>query len=375
MFEFSLVKKYLTPKKSQLSVALIALMSVFVISIVVWLVLVFLSVTEGIERNWVEKLTALNGPIRIQPTEKYFSSYYYQIDPYTQASGYSSKNIRQKAAATLSNPYHPETDEELPASFPKPDLNTDGSLKDPVKQAYKILGQWREKVPGFAFQDYEVSGALLRLQLANQPTTQQFLTQVSYLVSFTDQNPHLSSLLLPPSAKEINHLLLRAQKKGDHVREDLPKLEERASLTQLLPILKNVIIEEMQTTNNFWKLPSALLPKNGSFDATPYVQQGQITHFILQSTPTHKETLKIKEGGLFFEGKKLPSSMPLFVEGPITFQTSLIEESLPLARQLADIRFKVKTKLQKQSLEGELNWEGMEIAKATVRNQLTSDQM
>src|SRR5262245_40780965 len=108
-------------------------MSVCVISVVVWLVLVFLSVTEGIERNWVEKLTTLNGPLRIQPTEKYFSSYYYQIDQYAQTSGYAPKTIKQKADASLSDPYSPEGDEELPASFPKPDLDSTGHLNDPVK--------------------------------------------------------------------------------------------------------------------------------------------------------------------------------------------------------------------------------------------------
>lgn len=371
MFEFSLVKKYLAPKKSQLSVSLIALMSVGVISVVVWLVLVFLSVTEGIERNWVEKLTTLNGPIRIQPTEKYFSSYYYQIDQYAQTSGYAPKSIKHKANAPLSDPYCPESDEELPASFPKPDLDSSGHLKDPVKKVYQILGQMGQQVSGLAFQDYEVSGALLRLQLGNQPSTQQFLTQVSYLVSLTDQNPHLSSLLLPPSVKDINHLLLRSQKKGAHTREDLPKLEEQTSLESLLPILKNLQIEELQTTLNFWKLPAHLLPKNGQFHATAYTQQGQITHLILRDAS--QEVLKIKEGQLFFEGQKMPQSLPLFVEGPVTFKASLIEDSLDQARRLSEIRFKIKTTLQKQPLEGQLNWEGIEIAKATVRNQFKKD--
>ena len=69
MFEFSVIRKYLIPQKKQLSVALIASMSVGVIALVVWLVLIFLSVTEGIEKNWLEKLTSLNAPLRINPTK------------------------------------------------------------------------------------------------------------------------------------------------------------------------------------------------------------------------------------------------------------------------------------------------------------------
>ncbi|HSX04082.1 MAG TPA: FtsX-like permease family protein [Rhabdochlamydiaceae bacterium] len=368
MFEFSLVKKYLTPKKKQLSVSLIALMSVSVISIVVWLVLVFLSITEGIERSWVEKLTALNGPIRIQPTEKYFSSYFYQVDQYANGAGYHLKNIKQKATSPLSNPYNPESDEELPFSFPKPDLESDGTLKDPVKKAYKVLGQFKEKVPGFAFQDYEVSGALLRLQLTPNPFSHQFLTQVSYLVSFTDQNPHIHSILANPAVKDLNHLILLAGKKWDHVCEDVPKVEENASLANLLPILKNITIEEMQTTLHLWKLPTSLLPENGSFNAAASSQQGQITHLILQKDPATKGQLKIKQNELFFNGEKLARSTPIFVEGPLQFQASLLESSLKGAKSVSDIRFKVKTVLQKQRLEGEMNWEGLEISKAQVQN-------
>src|ERR1700691_5598023 len=97
MFEFSVAKKYLIPKKKQLSVSLIALMSVGVISLVVWLVLVFLSVTQGIEKSWLEKLTTLNAPLRITPTHSYFSSYYYNVDSISQRSSYTHKTIGEKA--------------------------------------------------------------------------------------------------------------------------------------------------------------------------------------------------------------------------------------------------------------------------------------
>ena len=89
MFEFSVALKYLIPRKKQLSVSLIALLSVLVISLVVWLVLVFLSVTEGIERGWLQKLTTLNAPLRITPTQRYYSSYYYQIDSVSADSHYA----------------------------------------------------------------------------------------------------------------------------------------------------------------------------------------------------------------------------------------------------------------------------------------------
>lgn len=387
LFEFSIARKYLSPRKNQLSVSLIALMSVMVISVVVWLVVVFLSVTEGIERSWLEKLTSLNGPIKIQPTPKYFSSYYYQIDQHSLSSGYGLKNIKQKAHALSSDPYNPETDEELPLSFPKPDLNADGTLKDPVKKAYKILSKLQEKVPDLAFQDFEVSGALLRLQLLRNNgnhSSYNFLTQVSYLVSFTEQNPHMHSLLIPPAAKDLNHLLFLANKKWDHVCEDIPtdSKDEPLILKNVLSILKNSHIEEMKTSAQLWKLPLSILPENGTFEAYAAVIQDQITHFILPanrsqnalSESLQRGVLVITEKALFFtnldknEKVLLTRSTPVFVEGPLKFQSQILEKSLYGARSFSDIHFKVKTVVQNQKLSGEIPWEGIEISKAEITN-------
>src|SRR5690349_9581873 len=133
MFEFLIALKYLVPRRKQLSVALISLLSVVVISLVVWLLVVFLSVTEGMERNWLSKLTTLNAPLRITPTAHYYRSYYYRIDEMSGASHYQTKTIAQKSNTPSSDPYQKEEDEELPPFFPLPDLGEGRSLKDPVK--------------------------------------------------------------------------------------------------------------------------------------------------------------------------------------------------------------------------------------------------
>lgn len=210
MFEFSFIKKYLAPQRKQLSVSLIALLSVAVITLVVWLVVVFLSVTEGLEKGWIHKLTALNAPLRLQPTQEYFSSYYYNVDKYSAASRYLSKTIGQKAQNLLSNPYDPDFDEELPFSMAKPDLDVAGHLKDPVKGAIEVLEGLQTKVKGLTFQDVELSGALLRLELLRQDPgsleMQSQLTNVSYLASFPDKNPYLSELILPPRQEDLVNL-------------------------------------------------------------------------------------------------------------------------------------------------------------------------
>jgi len=210
LFEFSFIKKYLTPQRKQLSVSLIALLSVAVITLVVWLVVVFLSVTEGLEKTWTRKLTALNAPLRLQPTEQYFSSYYYNVDRYSAASDYLSKTIGQKASSLLSNPYDPEVDEELPPFLASPDLDESGNLRDPIKGAYEVLEALGSSVKGLTFQDVEMSGALLRLEMIRQDQglmeMQSQLTNVSYLASFSNKNPHFEELILPARTEDLQNL-------------------------------------------------------------------------------------------------------------------------------------------------------------------------
>ena len=198
LFEAHLARKYLVPRRRSLSSALVSCLSVGVIALVVWLILVFLSVTEGIEKSWLHKLTSLHAPIRLAPTEHY-SSYFYQVDHISSASRYSLKTIGEKAVAPLSDPYQPDVDRELPRYWGEPDRLATGELKDPVKSAYAVLTELQKEIPSLSFQDYEMSGALLRVEMA-RPGRSSSLSQISYLLSMPDKNPRFSSLLLGPIA-------------------------------------------------------------------------------------------------------------------------------------------------------------------------------
>jgi lipoprotein-releasing system permease protein len=183
------------------------MMSVFVISLVVWLVLVFLSVTSGIERNWLKKLTSLYAPLRIAPTDAYYRSYYYQIDGIAAASDFTLKTIGEKALATKSDPYSSEIDMELPHYWDQATVDAKNQFLDPVKVALKELSDLKSEFPDLHFQDYEVSGALLKLEL-NRAGRVSNLSQMSYLLSFAEENPYLSSLLIPsdlPGAARVEN--------------------------------------------------------------------------------------------------------------------------------------------------------------------------
>lgn len=206
MFELSVAIKYLLPKKHRLSTSLISLLSIFVISLVVWLVLVFLSVTSGIEKNWLDKLTSLNAPIRISPSNNYYSSYYYKIDSHTAASDFTLKTIREKNASTILDPYDPNLDSELP-------YNIGQRIKiDPVKKAYQVL----KNIDGLTYQDYELSAALLKLTMQRASTSMS--SQMSYVLSLSDQNPNLSSLIIPPTIEDLQNVITHISSKDELIR-------------------------------------------------------------------------------------------------------------------------------------------------------------
>ena len=379
MFELSVALKYLIPRKKQLSVSLIALLSVAVISLVVWLVLVFLSVTEGIERNWLHKLTTLNAPVRITPTHHYYSSYYYQVDGVAAASHYAIKNIAEKSSSGSSDPYNPLEDGELGAHFPQPDLRTDGTLKDPVKGLISALSTLKQSRTDLTFQDFELSGALMRLQLLRPDdgvrgnATQGYMTQVSYLASFPDQCPGLSSLILPPTEKDLNHLLYLAAHSTELSRQDAPSLTLKTSKEtaerRIQDLLQHVTVQQLKPRYSFWQIPSGLIPENKPFVGTALYRNGKLQRIDIpleRAQIAAQSKVKVwKEGNALIlenaDGKKETISLytPLLIDGPLLFQVEGTTNS----------QFKVRASLQGETLRGEIGLDGLEIAQAKFGEQ------
>jgi lipoprotein-releasing system permease protein len=223
MFELSIALKYLIPGKKRLATSLISLMSIIVISLVVWLVLVFLSVINGIEKNWINKLTSLNAPLRITPTDQYYTSYYYLSDSLSIESDYNNKNIKEKLTSLNSNPYRCEKDMEIPASWPSPHLNKQGELVDPVKKVSDILSNHKNII----YEDYELSSALMKIAI-NHDDKLSFLTQMTYITSICEKNPNLIKLILPLSKEDLNHFFNTLSK------QDLEQIKSQTSVNPLL---------------------------------------------------------------------------------------------------------------------------------------------
>ncbi|MBN2479106.1 MAG: FtsX-like permease family protein, partial [Parachlamydiales bacterium] len=361
MFEFKIAFKYLLFKKKRFSSSLISLLSIFVISIVVWLVLVFLSVTNGIEKNWLQKLTSINAPIKITPTDEYYFSYYYLIDSMSSKSNYSPKSIKEKYLSKVSNPYDNEVDVELPYNFPKPDF-INAKFLDPVKTLYSILEKPKYLKEKIYFQDFEVSAALLKLTLNRQkvdPFTNfkeekiNFLTQMSYLLSLTENNPNLKSLLLPVSENDFNHITKNIQKSFSNPQLDipyLPKAETQDKIKRKInDFFKNIsinqIVLEKGTQINLDNLKNATNTK-----AQAYIQNDKAVYILLNSQNKASDTLvdgKIIEKNKHYyfttNDKKylIDQNVFLHLADEVTLNVSLDESALEKANYLQDIKFKV----------------------------------
>ncbi len=203
MFELQVAFKYLIPRKKSLSSALISGLSSLVIALVIWLILVFLSILGGIENSWFQRVTSFHAPIRITPTEKYYQSYFYQVDKLSANSSYAVKTIGEKRSSFLSDPYSPLVDMEPPAHFPQAEITPSGEFIDPVKIAFHKLGIIKQHHQNISFQDYELSGSLLKLAIPSKGGSNvSYLSQMTYLLSICEDNPNYSSLILPPDTSE-----------------------------------------------------------------------------------------------------------------------------------------------------------------------------
>lgn len=93
MFEISTALSYVLPKKNHFYIGFIGLLTSFAISAIVWVVLIFFSVTERFEERWSEKIELLLGPVRIVPTEQYLKLPENQIDRLSSAKGYKTLRL------------------------------------------------------------------------------------------------------------------------------------------------------------------------------------------------------------------------------------------------------------------------------------------
>lgn len=376
-FELSVAYKYLIPRYKELSTSLISLISVFVISLIVWLVLVFFSVSNGMEKKWIEQLLSISGPVRLSPTKEYFESYYYQIDGFSQASDYRHLSIKEKLQSKTSDPYDPEIDQELPIYLAKPVLDRDGKLLDIVKETEACLKNLKS-VEGAILSDFEFALANLRLNLLRQNpkfpgfwASQSYLKQLCYLNSFSLQNKRLIHNKLPLKAADINHFLhsLLLSDEGELFEEmQLPAHSSQVLFQKRLEAFFDEFEISGLKSPQEQKITAQSIPDGSRLTAF----QSPLGLHIAKSKPDRlKEDLKrrglhLKEGQILRQGQKLSFNgvrtlEPLFLEANIHLDVKIDRQSLKNAKELSQLSFEWQANIQGQSLSGTSKFLGFEI--------------
>jgi lipoprotein-releasing system permease protein len=403
MYELSIAAKYLTPRWRQLSVSIISLISILVIAVVVWLIVVFFSVTNGLTDSWLDKLTALTAPVRVTPTKAYYDSYYYQIDGISAASDYASKTIGEKLLASRTDPYDPTQDTELPTGWKLPDTNDDGNLKDPVKLAFSAIAAI-EGVKGLSAAEYESNAGKLHLRVfrkstKNIPSVQKqdqpqgYISHASIFGSLDPQNPQLLKALVTPTMADLSNMLtnLDWEAEGFQNGESLaPNAAHRDAIKQRLQTFFDyVTIDELMTSESGWQLPVELLPKKARWEAIAMLRGDKVIKLIIPAATTVVSALikqrkwqgyTLEKAVLEIDGtsyqlqiagqpsQQLPTLPRLFVPGGVSIKVSRTENNFDNIRNVSDILFNGELTLQGTHLRGSIRYSNLEIGKATLKN-------
>lgn len=395
MFELSILRRYLLPKRKRMSLALIALMSVFVISLVVWLLILFLSITEGIEKNWLGRLTSLNAPVRITPTEEYYRSYYHLIDEHSYAAGYEKKTFHEKLTSKITDPYDENIDSELPLYIPKPVKGPKGGILDLAKEVKYSLASIPQDVTKIQSHDYQMAGALLRLTLARPSVDRphsivpslNVLTQAAYVNSIPLNKGPLHSLITKPSTADINHLIYLANIDRNETATDIAvdnkeKLANKTLAERLLPILNNLSIKAFETKSRF-SLPAEVI--TDPIVAFAKKRRGEIFYFMipekvdekLADDSLTKGVLKRINGNLIFlenggsEELSVDVTAPILLREKVPFTGQIDHLSLLDSVLLTDILISVKIPLQGQIFETVVPWHELTIADTHIENEFS----
>jgi lipoprotein-releasing system permease protein len=373
VFELSIAWRYLLPRRRQLSLSIIALVSVLVISLVVWLILVFFSVTHGIEKRWLDSFVTFNAPLQLKPTEEYFRSYYHQIDRYAANSGYEYKTIGEKLKAAQTDPYDPAFDAELPRGLMPPDLRSDGSLKDLAGDAFAAI-QGLQGFSGIAIRDFEVTLSSLNLDLLRKTwplgalEKQRVLNQLSYLGAFDGQNRRLAKRINPISGADFSNLLAL--------------ISRHPSPNQWHRLFDHAKVLSLKVPDEGWQLPVAL-PNGLHTEALGLYLGSRLSHVVLNGDLeqwTKKGwhavygQLSVADGQLHFapNDQRPTQGEPLLLLQPGTFLPArLVEASVDSSQLLFD----VDLALGERTLSLRIPYTGLEVGKVETRHAFTEEPL
>jgi lipoprotein-releasing system permease protein len=394
LFELSIVCKYLIPRWRRLSMSIISLVSVIVISLVVWLILVFFSVSNGMEKMWIEKLVTLSAPVRVTPTPAYYNSHYYKVDTISHMSNYAAKSILDKRSSEDTNPYDPDIDIEVPRHWPSMERDSQGRPLDLVKEAFSAIEDI-EGVPGLVAQDYEVTVSTARIQLLRRNefssgfdewSSKSFLTQLSYIASYSEKNPYLDKILFTPHADDISNVLHLLALSGEGVQSDDPNIYASLPRERLIQRVSTFFdtfhITHLSTPKQGWRLPSSFIPEATPLTAYALERDSTMIKLFLLTEGASLDSFKElweDQGYSFHEGTLLrdataltfsygdtstpiTSSLPIVVDGDISCRCEVRKDSFKGIEAISDIQFDITIPTQGEDLSGSIPLASFDIA-------------
>ncbi len=391
MFELSIALKYLIPRFRQLSVSIISVISVLVIALVVWLIVVFFSVTNGLEKYWIDKLIAVTSPVRVVPTDAYYRSYYYQIDSVSDAADYRHKSIAEKRFARESNPYDPYMDQAVPRHWPPEDLRDDGALRDLVKDAFAAV----EDIDDVRAGDYETTFGNIRLRLSRgvqhrvrnfrgDDDDQAFLAQAAMFGSLESDNPRLEQAVVPLRGVDVTNIVGMA---GVVAEEGGASTDTTGRVRK---VFEQLDIHKVQAAPEGWVIPHQLYPREGALRVIAVLGQAHPTQLLVTPTLAGLKNLAAELAGLGYrfavaevdfspagllvrwerDGKSQEerSTAPLTVPTGYPFTAAVVEGSLERALHLEDVRLSVSVALQGITIEGTVPFRHLEISSFALQD-------
>ncbi len=183
MYELSTALSYVIPRKKTFSIGIIGLLATIAISAIVWVILVFFSVSEKFEERWAEKIQLILGSVRVEinPT-LYRNLPENMIDRLSMNSSYRVRRIKDLSARA---PFVWEEgiDEPLSASL----HDEHKTVQEGSKNRLALELKNRLLKSGLGVSDFETIVAELSLQThtqheSSEDTPTNSISQYGYLI-------------------------------------------------------------------------------------------------------------------------------------------------------------------------------------------------
>ncbi len=358
MFEFDIIKKYMAPKWRHLSISIISLISTLVIALVVWLILVFFSVTHGLEKNWIDKLTSVTAPVRVTPTQDYYNSYYYLVDSISGDSNYNLKTIGEKRWTHRTDFYDPSHDEEPPTTWAPPVFDGNGTLKDLVKETFSSI----EEISGVQASDYEVTAASLNLKLlrlSGDFPTQAALTQATYIGNLEPENQQLGQILVKHTPEDIQNHFMMLGVGADQLDDETNRfayVDKTEVQSRLSNFFQNAEVKSLTTPTRGWQIPNNLWPTSGEIRGSATVRGREAVMVVLdrveQMTPV-RITFN-QEGVVIQDDKGVLSSKDAMLIAPhgVKMSAAPVLEEIETVTRPWEMPYQLDFKIQKLRFSG-----------------------